>query len=178
MPAMPVVPEPSPSPSTAALPDKAAGAADAGNPAAQLLASVERVTRPDAVTQVTRWVAVGSLLGLIMLGLAWELWLAPTGQRTLVWKVLPLVLPLAGLLKHRLYTYRWVSLMVWLYFIEGTVRATSGSGPSVPLAWIEVVLCLALFAACAVHVRWRLQQARQAAQPPTSADASTPTAAH
>lgn len=125
-----------------------------------LLGSAPAATRADAVTELTRAVAVTSLLGLIVLGLAWELWLAPTGQRTLALKVLPLIIPLAGLLKHRLYTYRWVSLMVWLYFIEGTVRATSGHGPSVPLAWIEVLLCVLLFVACATHVRWRLQQAK------------------
>ena len=114
----------------------------------------------DRVVRATRAVAVASLLGLIALGLAWELWLAPTGRGTLALKVVPLAFPLAGLLKHRLYTYRWVSLMVWLYFIEGSVRATSDQGPSVPLAWTEVVLCTTLFLACATHVRWRLQQAR------------------
>ena len=111
----------------------------------------------------TRTLAVASLLALIVLGLAWELWLAPTGNRTLALKVLPLAVPLAGLLKNRMYTYRWVSLMVWLYFIEGVIRATSDHGPSVPLAIIEVVLCLLLFTACAVHVRWRLHLAKKAA---------------
>ena len=106
--------------------------------------------------ELTRIVAVGSLLGLIALGLTWELWLAPTGNRTLVLKVLPLLLPLVGLLKRRMYTYRWVSLVVWLYFTEGIVRATSSTGLSRPLGWIEAGLCLLLFAACAVHVRWRL----------------------
>jgi uncharacterized membrane protein len=109
----------------------------------------------------TRAVAVASLLSLIVLGLAWELWLAPTGGRTLVLKVLPLAVPLAGLLKNRMYTYRWVSLLVWVYFTEGVVRATSDRGASVPLAIVEVLLCLALFTACAVHVRWRLRHAKE-----------------
>ena len=112
----------------------------------------------------TRAVAVGSLLGLIVLGLAWELWLAPTGRGMLAWKVLPLAVPVAGLLKRRLYTYRWVSLLVWLYFTEGVVRATSDRGPSVPLAVAEIVLSLLLFVACAVHVRWRLRHAPSAVE--------------
>jgi uncharacterized membrane protein len=116
-----------------------------------------------AVVQWTRVVAVGSLLALIALGLAWELWLAPTGQRTLAIKVLPLLLPLAGLLKNRMYTYRWVSLLVWIYFAEGAVRATSDRGAAVPLAVVEVLLCLLLFSACAVHVRWRLRHAGERA---------------
>jgi uncharacterized membrane protein len=110
----------------------------------------------------TRALAVASLLGLIVLGLAWELWLAPTGHRTLALKVLPLAIPVAGLLKNRMYTYRWVSLMVWLYFTEGVVRATSDKGASVPLAVVEVLLCLVLFTACAMHVRWRLRHAGEA----------------
>ena len=116
------------------------------------------------MVRLTRLLAVGSLLALIVLGLAWELWLAPTGQRTWAMKVLPLAIPLAGLLKHRLYTYRWVSLLVWLYFTEGIVRATSSTGPVVPLAWAQVGLCVLLFTACALHVRHRLRQARLRSQ--------------
>lgn len=107
----------------------------------------------------TRALAVGSLLAMIVLGLAWELWLAPLrpGGSWLALKVLPLIVPLAGLLKRRLYTYRWVSLLVWIYFTEGVVRATSDRAPSNLYAAIEVLLCLVLFAACALHVRWRLK---------------------
>jgi uncharacterized membrane protein len=107
----------------------------------------------------TRIVAVGSLLCLIALGLAWELGLAPlrVGGSWLALKVLPLCIPLAGLLKNRMYTYRWVSLVVWLYFTEGVVRAYSDKSPGNYLAMVEVLLCLSLFAACTVHVRLRLQ---------------------
>jgi uncharacterized membrane protein len=103
----------------------------------------------------TRAVAVGSLLALIVLCLAWELWLAPTGNKTLALKALPLAIPLAGFLKNRMYTYRWVSLFIWFYATEGCIRAYGDRGPSVPLAIAEVVLCLIMFAACSLHVRWR-----------------------
>ncbi len=123
-------------------------------------ASPPTTIAPPAV-QATRWIAVGSVLALIALGVAWELWLAPVrpGGTLLALKVIPLTVPLAGLLRMRLYTYRWVSLLVWLYFIEGTVRATSDQGLSAHLALAEVVLCLVLFAACALHVRLRLKKA-------------------
>ena len=108
----------------------------------------------------TRALAVGSVLGLIVLGLAWELWLAPVhgGRGMLALKVLPLCFPLAGLLRNRMYTYRWLSLLVWLYFAEGVVRAASDRGPGRWLAAIEVVLCLLLFVSCALHVRLRLRK--------------------
>jgi uncharacterized membrane protein len=107
----------------------------------------------------TRDLAVVCLVLLILLGLAWELWLAPTGRGTLALKVLPLLVPLAGLLRRRMYTYRWVSLLVWIYFAEGVVRATSEPPPGAWLAGLEVLLCLVLFVACATHVRWRLKNA-------------------
>ncbi|EJL86929.1 putative membrane protein [Polaromonas sp. CF318] len=108
---------------------------------------------------LTRRLALASLLGLIVLGLAWEMWLAPIrpGGSLLALKVLPLCIPLAGILKNRMYTYRWLSLLVWLYFTEGVVRAWSDRAPGNYLGLIEVVLCLTLFAACALHVRVRLK---------------------
>ena len=108
----------------------------------------------------TRRLAMASLLGLIVLGLAWEMWLAPIrpGGSLLALKVLPLCIPLAGILKNRMYTYRWVSLLVWLYFTEGVVRAWSDRAPGNYLGLIEVFLCLTLFAACALHVRIRLKK--------------------
>ena len=115
--------------------------------------------RPAPLVNLTRWLAVGRLLGLVGLGLAWELVLAPVrpGGSLLALKVLPLCIPLAGLLKNRMYTYRWVSLLVWLYFTEGVVRGYSDRFPGNLLGLLEVALCLLLFVACALHVRLRLR---------------------
>jgi uncharacterized membrane protein len=116
-------------------------------------------------------------MGLIVLSLVWELWLAPLrpGGSWLALKALPLAIPLAGLLKHRMYTYRWVSLVVWLYFTEGVVRAWSDKPPGNWLALIEVVLCLLLFTACALHVRLRQRAAKAArALHPSAAEGSAP----
>ncbi len=116
----------------------------------------------DGAIRQTRIAAVASLVGLILLGLAWELALAPIkpGGSLLALKVAPLCLPLAGLLKNRMYTYRWVSLLVWIYFTEGVVRAWSDRPPGNWLALLEVGLCLALFVACALHVRLRFKNAQ------------------
>lgn len=106
-----------------------------------------------------RVLCVALVLSLIALGLAWELWLAPLkgGTGSLALKVLPLTLAVAGLLKHKLYTYRWLSLLIWLYFTEGVMRAAGDAGLSQALAGIEVALSAALFAACAIYVRLRLK---------------------
>jgi len=118
---------------------------------------MDEALAPTAAVRRTRALAVASTLALIALGLAWELWLAPTGRGTLAVKVLPLLLPLPGLLRLRLYTYRWVSLGVWLYTAEGAMRAGSEHGVSATLAVIEVLLALVLFTACCLHIRARLR---------------------
>lgn len=115
---------------------------------------------PTAGVQRSRWLALAGCIALVVLGLAWELVLAPTGRGTLAIKVLPLLLAAPGLWRMRLYTYRWMSLAVWIYFTEGAVRATSESGVSAWLAGIEVLLSVLLFVACALHVRARLAAAR------------------
>lgn len=112
-----------------------------------------------ALIERMRLLNVALLVALIGLGLAWELGLAPLkgGTGALALKVLPLTLALPGLLKHKLYTYRWLSLLIWLYFAEGVVRATSDSGTSQVLAGIEVTLSVALFTAGALYIRLRLR---------------------
>jgi uncharacterized membrane protein len=106
-----------------------------------------------------RALAVVSLMTLIALGLAWELWLAPTGARSWALKVLPLTLALAGLLAQRLYTYRWLALLVWCYVTEGLVRGVSEGGLVRALALAQVALALLLFVACVAHVRARQRAA-------------------
>ena len=113
--------------------------------------------RDDASLRGSRWLAIASLLGLVALGLAWELWLAPTGTGTLALKVVPLLPALPGLWQGRLYTYRWLSLLVWLYFTEGVVRAVTDPGLSATLAAVQVLLCLLLFTACVLQVRRHLR---------------------
>ncbi|MGY0194139.1 DUF2069 domain-containing protein [Leptothrix sp. BB-4] len=118
---------------------------------------------PSPAIQATRWAAVMTALMLAALALAWELSWAPTGRGTLAIKALPLLIALPGLWRMRLYTYRWLSLAVWLYVTEGLVRATSEAGLGARLAAVEVVIGLLLFTNCALHVRLRLAAGRAAA---------------
>ena len=119
--------------------------------------------QPDAVVRRSRAAALAALIGLISLGLAWELWLAPTGSGTLAIKVLPLLLCLPGLWRHRMVTFRWLSLLLWLYVLEGLVRGTTERGLSQALAVLEVVLSLVLFGASTLYIRWRLRNGARAA---------------
>ena len=96
-----------------------------------------------------------SLIALIFLGLAWELWLAPLrpGGSWLALKILPLLAPLFGILRGRGYTFQWSSMLILAYFTEGVVRAWSERGLSAQLALAEVALSLIFFASAVTYVR-------------------------
>lgn len=99
--------------------------------------------------------ACASLLALIFLCLAWELWLAPLrpGGSWMALKSLPLLLPLFGILNGRRYTYQWASMLILAYLAEGVARAFSDSGLSAALALAEAVLALVFFASVIFYAR-------------------------
>jgi uncharacterized membrane protein len=109
-----------------------------------------------------RIVSSMSLIALIALCLAWETWLAPLrpGGSALMLKMLPLLVPLFGVLRGRRYTYQWSSMLIWFYFTEGVVRAWSDKGLSAQLAWGEVALSLVFFVSASLYARLFHTQAR------------------
>ncbi len=95
--------------------------------------------------------AGSSLIALILVCVAWEGWLAPFKPQgsTLIFKALPLLLPLFGILRGKRYTYQWASMFILIYFTEGVVRAWTDSGASARLALAEVILS-SIFFICAI----------------------------
>jgi uncharacterized membrane protein len=108
-----------------------------------------------------------SLIALIALCIAWELWLAPLrpGGSWLFLKAVPLLFPLRGILSGRLYTYRWTSLLTLVYFGEGLARASSDKAPSSWCGAAEVFLALTLFSSIVVAIRWRGRQENATIKP-------------
>lgn len=88
-----------------------------------------------------------TLTVLILLCLAWELWLAPLrpGGSMLALKALPLIIPIFGVMRENRYTYQWTSMLVLAYFAEGCVRAFAESGLARGLAVAEIALSTACF---------------------------------
>lgn len=119
-------------------------------------------TQPRASERLSRNLAFGATVALILLCLAWELWLAPTGRGTLAVKALPLLAAPVGLWRYRMYTYRWLALFIWLYVMEGLVRSTSEGGLGQWLALAEVILGVVIFIACTAQIRQRLAAAKVA----------------
>jgi uncharacterized membrane protein len=75
------------------------------------------------------------------------------GGSALILKVLPLLMPLFGILRGKRYTYQWSSMLILLYFTEGVVRAWSDKGLSAQLALAEVALSVVFFAATLYYSR-------------------------
>lgn len=95
------------------------------------------------------------LIALIFLCLAWEGWLAPLkpGGSWMVLKGAFLLVPLFGILRGKRYTYKWLSLFIQFYLMEGLLRATSDHGLIQQLAVVETVLATTLFVLTILFVR-------------------------
>ncbi|MEY2717287.1 MAG: hypothetical protein RL539_319 [Pseudomonadota bacterium] len=98
---------------------------------------------------------------LCLLGMAWELWLAPLRPGSLLWlKVLPLLLCLPWIWRGSIVMHQWWSMASLLYFTEGVVRATTESGLSQQLASMEVLLSTVMWFAVLTYVaavRWTVK---------------------
>ena len=96
-----------------------------------------------------RWTASAALVAMIVLCLAWELWLAPLrpGGSYLALKALPLVFPMNGIFQGKRRTFQWSSMFVLAYFAEGVMRGWGDQGLSQALALAEVAFSLIFFVA-------------------------------
>lgn len=101
------------------------------------------------------WGAAATLVALIFLCVAWELFLAPLkpGGSWMVLKVVPLLFPLFGVLRGKRYTFQWTTLLIWLYFAEGVTRAWSERGLSARLGALEAALSAAYFVCAVAFIR-------------------------
>lgn len=95
------------------------------------------------------WITAVLSVALMAFGIAWEWILDPLrpGGSWMVLKVLPLAFITLGLAQGRLRTFRWASLVVWLYVGEALVRVMGLSSAERSLAAISLVLSLLLAAA-------------------------------
>ena len=102
-----------------------------------------------------QFIASASLIALIFLCLGWELWWAPLrpGGSWLALKAVFLLAPLFGILRGKRYTYKWVSLFVQFYLLEGLMRATSEHGLAQWLAIGETALAGILFISVILYIR-------------------------
>ena len=113
-------------------------------------------------------IASVSLVALIALCLVWEGWLAPLrpGGSWLILKAVFLLPPLFGIFRGKRYTYKWLSLFIQFYLLEGALRATSDVGMSQWLAMAETLLAAIIFVTTILYIRaTREPHTEKSAQP-------------
>lgn len=120
-------------------------------------ATVARDTvAPIAVPRPWPLLATALTLALIAMGLTWELVLDPLrpGGSWLALKVIPLVFGVKGLWQGRIYTFKWMSLLIWIYVGEALVRVMGFSPQERLLAGVSLALSLGL----AISILWGARQ--------------------
>ena len=101
------------------------------------------------------YAAATSLIALIIICMAWELWIAPLrpGGSWLALKALPLCLPLAGILKGKVYTYQYSCMLILIYFAEAFMRIFDAVPASRVCAALAAVCCMVFFIACLFFIK-------------------------
>ena len=99
--------------------------------------------------------AVCSLLVLIVISLAWELWLAPLrpGGSWLALKALPPCLLLPGILRRQRRTFLLGGMLILFYAAEATVRLFDAQPASRFCAMAAMAAAWLFFLSCVLFVR-------------------------
>lgn len=102
---------------------------------------------------------------LILFGFAWEMVLDPIrpGGSWLAIKVVPLLFAVRGLWAGKMYTFKWMSLLVWLYVGESLVRIAGLSETERILAWNSLALSTGLSIAVLMGARAQIKLVKLAA---------------
>ncbi|MFQ3249731.1 DUF2069 domain-containing protein [Glaciecola sp.] len=108
-----------------------------------------------------RYLALFSHITLIVWMLIWYFLLPITADYSIVFKLLlfivPLLLPLPGILQGKPYTHAWASFIVLLYFLH-SITVLYAEPSQMLYATIELVLAIAMFVGCSGFARLRGQE--------------------
>ena len=100
-------------------------------------------------------IALAGTIALLLVTLAWELFLAPLrpGGSFLVLKALPLALLLPGVMRGSRRALQVLALLLPFYLAEGIVRGWSESGRHSLVAWVAAAIAGVTFVALLAWVR-------------------------
>lgn len=118
------------------------------------------VPMSDRVKQV-RYLALFSHLALLIWMSVWYFLLPMTADYSITFKILvyilPLLLPLPGLVQGKPYTHAWASFIVLLYFLH-SITVIYAEPTQMLYAIIELVLAIGMFVGCSTFARLRGQE--------------------
>lgn len=109
-------------------------------------------------TKMFRYMALGSHLGLLIWISAWKLIFTTENQYSVIFVllmyVLPLLLPLPGIIKAKPYTHAWANFIALYYLLHALTVAYAVSDERW-YAIVELVLVTGMFTGCSVFARLR-----------------------
>ncbi|MFT5923760.1 MAG: putative membrane protein [Paraglaciecola sp.] len=73
---------------------------------------------------------------------------------TLLFWIVPILLPAKGLLEGKPYTYAWTNFIVMYYLLHGLTAVYAVEGERL-YALVEIILCTLLFTGCSFYARVR-----------------------
>ena len=106
--------------------------------------------------KLTRALALIGYFGIWILLPLWYGWLAPSvffGMLAIPFLCLPLVFPLVGLIKGKIYTHQWSAYVSLLYFMHGIVETYSEPDQRL-YGILEILLSLMWFVGAIYYPRF------------------------
>ncbi|MFT7412802.1 MAG: putative membrane protein [Paraglaciecola sp.] len=73
---------------------------------------------------------------------------------TVLFWIVPILLPAKGLIQGKPYTYAWTNFIVMYYLLHGLTAVYAVEGERL-YALVEIILCSALFTGCSFYARIR-----------------------
>lgn len=108
-----------------------------------------------------RYLALCSHLALLAWMIIWYFFLPMTAEYSVTFKILfyilPLLLPLPGIMQGKPYTHAWASFIVLLYFLH-SITVIYAEPTQMLYAIIELVLAISMFVGCSSFARLRGQE--------------------
>jgi len=108
-----------------------------------------------------RYLALCSHLALLAWMIIWYFLLPMTADYSITFKIifyiLPLLLPLPGIMQGKPYTHAWASFIVLLYFLH-SITVIYAEPSQLLYAIIELILAIGMFLGCSSFARLRGQE--------------------
>ncbi|MFT6988949.1 MAG: putative membrane protein [Paraglaciecola sp.] len=105
-----------------------------------------------------RRLTLSSYLLLIVWLVVWHFFLTIDKNTSTLFTVLfwivPILLPAKGLIEGKPYTYAWTNFIVMYYLLHGLTAVYAVEGERL-FALVEIILCTTLFTGCSFYARMR-----------------------
>jgi uncharacterized membrane protein len=117
------------------------------------------MTQPQLIT-LGRWLTLTGYFSLMTGLFAWHLVLDPPARHLIsiiiFFQLGPLMIPLFGLLKEKLYTHAWSMYLAIFYFVIGVWYA--GKDEDLMIGLFVIVTSLVFFTGCVIYTRFMGKQ--------------------